>query len=1138
MRVLGLLGLWLGLCMTDPSTLCVVNLTCIETTHTIIKGHFLGARIAYYNNSTATFQLRLLISGDVNPNPGPNNYRFDEHPNDTPNYEILSDNQTHQLITYSRDALLNIQHNPSRLPFKVWSTIKSLGLNSKKPTRRGTASGRKRHRYDLVDTNKPVPGLIRSRVNKTDQFDRSSRPGNLVTPQINKEPLMNMRLWNSRSIRNKTTTCNDYVIEHDVDAIFLVETWMSSSDPVVIGELKPNGYSFLHFPRGIDDHGGIGVLSKSQLGFRLHPLGITTITFEHASVLDPNNGVHYVAIYRPPPSKENKFTWTGFLEEFEEFLHKVSLLQGKLIMLGDFNVHVNKPDRSDVSTFMTLLSSFGLKQHITQPTHKKGNTLDLIITRFDENLVRLCDVGTRYGSDHHMITFILQLRKPPPLRVESTIRDFRKIDHIALKHDLDLRLNANITAEHDSMTADEILDHFNQVSVEVLNIHAPSSTRKRLVRPRPLWYTDEIRAEKQVKHRLERKWRKSKLQVDKDAYWAQHLRYIKLLDASKKKHYNDKLSGAGAKETFKIIGVLLNQTDKILPTLYKPDVLGNKFANFFNEKVEKIRTSITCNMDNNNDDNMYMDVVVENVMYKFRELDQSEVCSIVKDSANKSCKLDSLPTWLLKENIDVVLPTLTSIVNRSLTNGIFPNDLKQAIVTPVLKKVTLDWNDLKNYRPVSNISFIGKIIEKAAIVQVNEHLKANDLDELYQSAYKNKHSTETALLKVKDDIAQALDHDKAAFLIMLDLSAAFDTIDHGILLHRLDHGFGIKGTALKWFHSYITGRQFCVSVGGVMSDKFDLSCGVPQGSIIGPRVFTMYAQYVACIIKRHKLNYHIYADDVQIYMFFNPKVPGDAACTIFKLLSCVNELRTWLLNNMLKLNDSKTEFFISASPHNMARLSNITFQIGSSEIFPSPSIKNLGVTFDTALTMSEHVTSLCKSINFLLWNLARIRRFIDHGAASNAMRALVLSKLDYANALLSGCRSKDIARLQRLQNRAARIVFQVPRRSSTTPLLKSLHWLPIKKRIQFKTLLYIFKALNGLSPDYLCDCITIYVPQRKDLRSNMDKNRLVIPRSNKWIGDGSFGVSGPTFWNQLPQHIRLSPTVDAFKRNLKTHLFL
>ena len=240
---------------------------------------------------------------------------------------------------------------------------------------------------------------------------------------------------------------------------------------------------------------------------------------------------------------------------------------------------------------------------------------------------------------------------------------------------------------------------------------------------------------------------------------------------------------------------------------------------------------------------------------------------------------------------------------------------------------------------------------------------------------------------------------------------------------------------------------------------------------------------------------------------------------------------------MLKLNDTKTEFFIAASPHNMPRLANTTLQVGSTVIYASDSIKYLGVTFDTFMTMSEHVTVMCKSVNYLLWNLSRIRRFIDYDAASNVTRALILSKLDYANALLTCCKSKDLVRLQRLQNRSARSVFQVPRHHSSSPLLSSFHWLPIDKRIMFKTLLYMYKALNGLSPVYLSDCITIRVPSRTGLRSNQDKTRLVVPRCKKQIGDGSFGVFGPTFWNRLPLSVRLSPSISVFKQSLKTHLF-
>jgi len=416
-------------------------------------------------------------------------------------------------------------------------------------------------------------------------------------------------------------------------------------------------------------------------------------------------------------------------------------------------------------------------------------------------------------------------------------------------------------------------------------------------------------------------------------------------------------------------------------------------------------------------------------------------------------------------------------------------------------------------------------------------MEKNSLNEVSQSAYKNKHSTETALLKVKDDITRAQDENHAAFLIMLDLSAAFDTIDHGILFQRFEHDFGIKGTALKWFKSYITGRKFRVCIGGEMSDDFILNYGVPQGSIIGPRAFTKYSQCVTTIIHRYGLRYHIYADDIQLYSIFDPKIPGDAAVAIFKLSCCVEDIRSWMNQNKLKLNDSKTEFFIATSSQNMNRLTDTTIRIGTTEISPAATIRNLGVVFDSNMTMSSHITSLCKSVNFILWNISRIRKFIDQDTCNTLMRTLVLSKLDYANALLLGCKQTDISRLQRLHNKAACIIYQVPRFHSTSVLLNNLHWLPINKRILFKILMYIYKCINDLAPVYLADSISLFTPSREGLRSSMDTTRLSVARSNRKYGAGSFSLEGPKLWNNIPCVVRTSPTIMVFKTSLKGHLF-
>ena len=189
------------------------------------------------------------------------------------------------------------------------------------------------------------------------------------------------------------------------------------------------------------------------------------------------------------------------------------------------------------------------------------------------------------------------------------------------------------------------------------------------------------------------------------------------------------------------------------------------------------------------------------------------------------------------------------------------------------------------------------------------------------------------------------------------------------------------------------------------------------------------------------------------------------------------------------------------------------------------------------MTMSPHITSLCKSLNFFLWNISRIRRFIDQETCNTTTRALVLSKLDYANALLLGCKKADILRLQRLQNKAARMIFQVPKMYSSSELLSTLHWLPVDKRIVFKTLLYIYKALNDRAPIYLSNSISIFIPTREGPRSSTDILRLDVPRSNRQYGLRSFSHYGPSLWNKVPLAIRTSPTDTVFKKKLKTHLF-
>ena len=652
------------------------------------------------------------------------------------------------------------------------------------------------------------------------------------------------------------------------------------------------------------------------------------------------------------------------------------------------------------------------------------------------------------------------------------------------------------------------------------------------------WYNAQVQHARLERRRAEHQWRHSKLEVHREILRAKHVEVVRTVEAAKGTYFHETIekSHTDSRKLFQTVNHLLNRDrGRDLPT-HLPGAeqqLANRFGDYFHSKIENINQNLEgirgslasvsftpCEPEPNAR------------LTVFDPVTPDELIKIIRACPTKSCSLDPIPTVLLQEPevLSRLAPGLAKIVNSSLSSGTVPANLKEADVIPLLKKPTLDKEDLKNYRPVSNLSFLSKVIERVVASRLRAHMTQFNLFEPMQSAYRPYHSTETALVRVMNDLLMAMDRKQRVALVLLDLSAAFDTVNHSVLLDRLEHRIGLGGTALQWFRSYLSDRVQRVIVNGVRSNDHELGTGVPQGSVLGPILFSIYMGPLGDLIRSYGLSVHFYADDTQVYIWFEDH---DTPNALSKLEQCIQSIREWMATNFLKLNDEKSEFLMLSSRYQQI---TGTIKIGDHSVSSVPYARNIGAVFDQCLCLDRHVASICKAAYFHLRNIGLVRKYLTTNATKTIVQALVTSRLDGLNALLIGLPSNTIGRLQRVQNCAARVISGVGRSDHITPVLNDLHWLRVPERIEFKLLVLVFKCINNIAPVYITELLEIYRP-RRCLRSG-DDLLLVRPKSRLVsFGDRAFSRAAPKLWNQLPRHIRTSGSISVFKSNLKSYLF-
>ena len=909
----------------------------------------------------------------------------------------------------------------------------------------------------------------------------------------------------------------EHLLDRDPSLVFIQETWLKSNRISVTSLIKDYGYTLLHNIRKNRKKvigGGVGVLVKWGMKYKTIK-NKEFSSFEHIIIRIPvtvRTSLLVISIYRVL-----FVSVTVFLEEIVTLFETLVTLKDNLILAGDINIHMDE-DTIYAKSFKDILDTFNMIQHIVFPTHKQGHTLDVIITFKDSPIISKIAANEFDVSHHFLVDFRVDVTTEIKLEKGIHYRKLKDID--ADKFCEDIANSFSITDK----PFGEVITSYNEVMGKIINEHAPVISKTIKIVPSAPWFDSEYVDLRKQRRRAEKVYKKTNLPADKKKYIDLRKETTELARAKKCKYYGNKLE-ENNKILFSSLNKLLdNEKEVILPDAESDSALANSFLQYFTKKIEKIRSSFPTHSD--------VDIDMPRPARKLLEFvrtNEDEVRQIVLTFGTKCSPDDPLPSAVLKSKIEVFIPIWTKLVNLSLDEG-STYCLKNAAVIPLIKQCDdiMDKDNRKNYRPVSNLQFVGKHIERVVRIRLNNHMTENDLNSDFQHGYKKDHSTETLLLKIVNDLLVACDNQHPTIVMLLDLSAAFNTVDQTKLLNILKEEIGIDGTALKWFASFLIGRTQKIKIGDTYSENGELDFGVAQGSILGPDLFNIYIRSMKKHVEPVRFSLFGFADDHQLMKTFLPvfqmyALDGD-------INRCFKSITEWMNHFFLRLNASKTKILVIIPPslRNTIRIEG-TF-INNNCIRFVHSAKNLGVILDDELSFSEQVSKVVKTCFMIIRKLSKIKDFLTFEHLRTAVSALIFSRLDYCNSLYFGIHGELLNKLQYVQNSAARLVRRKNHfRGPTFEYIEKCHWLRIRERMVFKVCLMVHKCLYGAAPTCLTKMMS-YVSSNRTMK-------LMQFKCSGKFGNRAFARAGPKVWNILPRRIRMESDQAKLKSALKTYLF-
>ena len=696
-----------------------------------------------------------------------------------------------------------------------------------------------------------------------------------------------------------------------------------------------------------------------------------------------------------------------------------------------------------------------------------------------------------------------------------------------------------------------------QKLTSILDTMAPVKTIQTRTKYAP-WLSETTKKKIKDRNEAQKKASQTNLKADWDEYKRQRNSINNVLKNEKKSWQEKKISGLGS-DTSSIWKNLKNwlgwtsggPPSKIIEegNIYtKPSDLARIMNSFFINKVRNLRQNLP---ENAGDPLRLVQKLMENrtCFFKLNSVHPDDVLKILSKLKNSSsCGIDDIGSCVLKLIKTEITPVLTHIINLSISQQTFPLLWKKAKVIPLHKKDEVLY--AKNYRPVSLLPVLSKVLERCVFVQMVTYLEENDLLHPSHHGFRAKHSTVSALIQMFDTWIDAFEDEEVSAVIMLDMSAAFDVVDHGILLSKLAL-YGFEDTALSWTSSYLSNRVQSVFIEGHLSEPLAVECGVPQGSILGPLLYLLYTNDLPEAVHEHHLqqglqqqhqyyNLHchscgglcLYADDSTFTL--SNKNTDELNVEIDQKYKIIAQ---YMNKNKLILNSNKTHLMVMTSARKHATHQNfgIYLDTGTEIILPQSEERLLGANLSNSLSWNSHIRDTKNSLISILTSrinaLTKICCFSSFLTRKMVANGIVMSHLTYLIPLYGGCPEYLLTALQTLQNRAARLVTKSTWYTASTTMLLQVGWLSVRQMITFHSLVLVFKAKLEKRPVYLHGQVStsFNVNTRLALNNGIREAR----RIRSTIGQQSFLPRTVNQWNSLPQNIRTIPSLGKFKIKLK-----